>query len=68
MCNGIDVFRIFDAMNDVRNLQTAIGAAVKVGAHAQGTLSFTESPVHTLDTWLEMAKETRRHGRTFIMY
>ena len=60
--NGIDVFRIFDAMNDTRNLETAIKAAVKVGAHAQGTLSFTESPVHTLDTWLDMAKKLEDMG------
>lgn len=60
--NGVDVFRIFDAMNDVRNLQTAIKAAVKVGAHAQGTLSFTESPVHTLQGWLDMAKKLEDMG------
>lgn len=60
--NGIDVFRIFDAMNDVRNLQTAIKAAVKVGAHAQATLSFTESPVHTLEGWLDMAKKLEDLG------
>lgn len=60
--NGIDVFRIFDAMNDVRNLQTAIKAAVKVGAHAQGTLSYTESPVHTLEGWLTMAKQLEDMG------
>ncbi len=50
--NGMDVFRIFDAMNDVRNFQTAVKAAVDVGAHAQGTLSYTTSPVHNADTWL----------------
>jgi len=55
--NGVDVFRIFDAMNDIRNLQTAIKAAVKVGAHAQGTISYTVSPVHTMDTWLDLAKQ-----------
>jgi len=60
--NGIDVFRIFDAMNDVRNLQTAIKSAVKVGAHAQGTLSYTESPVHTLEGWLTMAKQLEDMG------
>ena len=60
--NGIDVFRIFDAMNDVRNLQTSIKAAVKVGAHAQGTLSYTESPVHSLDGWLTMAKKIEDMG------
>jgi oxaloacetate decarboxylase alpha subunit len=60
--NGVDVFRIFDAMNDVRNLETSIKAAVKVGAHAQGTLSYTESPVHTLDGWLTMAKQLEDMG------
>ena len=60
--NGVDVFRIFDAMNDVRNLQTSIKAAVKVGAHAQGTLSYTESPVHTLEGWLTMAKQLEDMG------
>ena len=60
--NGIDVFRIFDAMNDVRNLQTAIKSAVKIGAHAQGTLSYTESPVHTLEGWLTMAKQIEDMG------
>ena len=60
--NGVDVFRIFDAMNDVRNLQTSIRAAVKVGAHAQGTLSYTESPVHNLQGWLTMAKQIEDMG------
>ncbi|MEW6998178.1 sodium-extruding oxaloacetate decarboxylase subunit alpha [Colwelliaceae bacterium BS250] len=60
--NGIDVFRIFDAMNDIRNLETSIKAAVKVGAHAQGTLSYTESPVHTLQGWLTMAKQLEDMG------
>ncbi len=60
--NGVDVFRIFDAMNDVRNLETSIKAAVKVGAHAQGTLSYTESPVHTLQGWLTMAKKIEDMG------
>ena len=60
--NGVDVFRIFDAMNDVRNLETSIRAAIKVGAHAQGTLSYTESPVHTLEGWLTMAKQLEDMG------
>ncbi|AXV64559.1 MULTISPECIES: sodium-extruding oxaloacetate decarboxylase subunit alpha [Pseudoalteromonas] len=60
--NGVDVFRIFDAMNDVRNLETAIKAAVKVGAHAQGTISYTVSPVHTLDMWLKLAKQLEELG------
>lgn len=60
--NGVDVFRIFDAMNDVRNLETAIKAAVRVGAHAQGTISYTVSPVHTLDIWLKLAKQLEELG------
>lgn len=60
--NGVDVFRIFDAMNDVRNLETAIAAAVDVGAHAQGTISYTVSPVHSLDTWLTMAAKLQEMG------
>ncbi|WP_289032103.1 sodium-extruding oxaloacetate decarboxylase subunit alpha [uncultured Paraglaciecola sp.] len=60
--NGVDVFRIFDAMNDIRNLQTAIKATLKQGAHAQGTMSYTVSPVHTLQTWLDMANELQDLG------
>lgn len=60
--NGVDVFRIFDAMNDVRNLETAIKAAIKVGAHAQGTISYTVSPVHTLEMWLDQAKKLEAMG------
>jgi len=60
--NGVDVFRIFDAMNDIRNLETAVKAAVDVGAHAQGTLSYTVSPVHNLQMWLDMAKQLEDMG------
>jgi oxaloacetate decarboxylase (Na+ extruding) subunit alpha len=60
--NGVDVFRIFDAMNDVRNLQTAIKAAIKVGAHAQGTISYTVSPVHSMGLWLTMASQLEDMG------
>lgn len=60
--NGVDVFRIFDAMNDVRNLQTAVKAAIQVGAHAQGTISYTVSPVHTLSMWIDMAKQLEDMG------
>lgn len=60
--NGVDVFRIFDAMNDMRNLQTAIKAAIKVGAHAQGTISYTVSPVHSLPLWIDMAKQLEDLG------
>ncbi len=54
--NGMDVFRIFDAMNDLRNFQTAVAATLKVGKHAQGAMSYTVSPVHDLQYWLDMAK------------
>ncbi|ABU72436.1 sodium-extruding oxaloacetate decarboxylase subunit alpha [Vibrio campbellii] len=60
--NGMDVFRIFDAMNDVRNFQKAVKAAVDVGAHAQGTLSYTTSPVHNTDTWVDLAKHLEDLG------
>jgi len=60
--NGVDVFRIFDAMNDVRNLQTAVKSAIAVGAHAQGTISYTVSPVHSLSLWLDMAKQIEDMG------
>ncbi|USD41576.1 sodium-extruding oxaloacetate decarboxylase subunit alpha [Vibrio sp. SCSIO 43135] len=60
--NGMDVFRIFDAMNDVRNFQKAVKAAVDVGAHAQGTLSYTTSPVHNSDTWVDLAKRLEDLG------
>ena len=55
--NGIDVFRIFDAMNDVRNLATAIKAVKKVGKHAQGTICYTTSPVHTTEAFVAQAHE-----------
>jgi oxaloacetate decarboxylase alpha subunit len=60
--NGVDVFRIFDAMNDLRNLETAVKATLKVGKHAQGTMSYTVSPVHNLDYWLDMCKSMEDMG------
>ena len=60
--NGMDVFRIFDAMNDIRNLETAVKAALNVGKHAQGTISYTVSPVHTLDMWIDMGKRLEDMG------
>lgn len=60
--NGMDVFRIFDAMNDVRNFQKAVKATIDVGAHAQGTLSYTTSPVHNADTWVDLAKRLEDLG------
>ncbi len=59
---GIDVFRIFDAMNDLRNLETAVKAALKTGKHAQGTISYTISPVHNMDTWVDMGKRIEDMG------
>ena len=60
--SGVDVFIIFDAMNDIRNLKTAIKATIDSGAHAQGTISYTVSPVHNLKLWLEMAKQLEDLG------
>ncbi|HSX86476.1 MAG TPA: sodium-extruding oxaloacetate decarboxylase subunit alpha, partial [Pseudomonas sp.] len=60
--NGVDVFRVFDAMNDPRNLQTALKAVKQVGKHAQGTISYTTSPVHTLDMWVDLAKQIEDMG------
>ncbi len=60
--NGIDVFRIFDAMNDVRNLETAIRAVKKTGKHAQGTIAYTTSPVHTVELFVEQARAMRDMG------
>ncbi|KGE05155.1 sodium-extruding oxaloacetate decarboxylase subunit alpha [Pseudohaliea rubra] len=64
--NGVDVFRVFDAMNDFRNLDTALKAVKAVGKHAQGTLSYTLSPVHTLDTWLDLARQIEDAGADSI--
>ena len=60
--NGVDVFRVFDAMNDPRNLERAIKAVRQVGGHAQGTISYTVSPVHTLDSWVDLAKTIAAMG------
>ena len=60
--NGVDVFRVFDAMNDPRNLETALKAVKQVGKHAQGTISYTTSPVHTLEMWVDLAKQIEDMG------
>ncbi|MCZ0945493.1 MAG: sodium-extruding oxaloacetate decarboxylase subunit alpha [Gammaproteobacteria bacterium] len=60
--NGVDVFRIFDAMNDMRNLERAIGAVRKVGRHAQGTIAYTLSPVHTIALWVERGQRIEAMG------
>ncbi len=64
--NGVDVFRVFDAMNDPRNLETAIKAVRKAGKHAQGTISYTLSPVHNIDLWVEMSKNIESMGADSI--
>ncbi|GBL57660.1 pyruvate carboxylase subunit B [Pseudomonas citronellolis] len=60
--NGIDVFRIFDAMNDVRNLRVSIEAVKAAGKHAQGTICYTTSPVHTIDAFVAQAKAMAAMG------
>ncbi|WNJ94373.1 sodium-extruding oxaloacetate decarboxylase subunit alpha [Vibrio ruber] len=60
--NGMDVFRIFDAMNDVRNFEKAVQSTINVGAHAQGTLSYTTSPVHNIEMWVDLAKRLEDLG------
>ena len=64
--NGIDVFRVFDAMNDMRNLETALRAVKQVGKHAQGTISYTVSPVHTLELWIDQARQIEDAGADSI--
>ncbi|GAA0783595.1 sodium-extruding oxaloacetate decarboxylase subunit alpha [Marinobacterium sediminicola] len=64
--NGIDVFRVFDALNDLRNLETAIKAVKKAGKHAQGTISYTTSPVHTIDLFVEQARALHQMGADSI--
>lgn len=60
--NGVDVFRVFDAMNDPRNLEVAIKAVLEQDRHAQGTISYTISPVHTLDMWVKLARQIADMG------
>lgn len=60
--NGMSVFRVFDAMNDPRNMKQALQAVKRNGGHAQGTLSYTTSPVHTLETWLDLTEKLLEIG------
>ncbi|MEG9533726.1 sodium-extruding oxaloacetate decarboxylase subunit alpha [Mannheimia indoligenes] len=62
VANGMSVFRVFDALNDPRNMQAALQAVKKHGGHAQGTLSYTTSPVHTLETWLDVTEQLLEIG------
>ena len=64
--NGVDVFRVFDAMNDMRNLEVALSAVKQVGKHAQGTISYTLSPVHNIETWVEQGKRIEDMGADSI--
>jgi len=59
---GIDIFRIFDALNDIRNMETAIRAVKKAGGHAQGAVVYTISPIHTLESYVDMAKKLEEMG------
>ena len=64
--NGIDIIRIFDALNDVNNLKVAMEATIKAGAIASGTISYTTSPVHTRDNYVKMVKELKEMGASTI--
>jgi oxaloacetate decarboxylase alpha subunit len=64
--NGVDVFRVFDAMNDARNLATAITAVKETGKHAQGTISYTLSALHNVDYWVDLAKKIEDQGADSI--
>ena len=62
VANGMDIFRVFDALNDPRNMKAALQAVRKFGGHAQGTLSYTTSPVHTMQTWLDTTEQLLEIG------
>ncbi|MBQ6895557.1 MAG: oxaloacetate decarboxylase subunit alpha, partial [Clostridia bacterium] len=66
IANGIDIIRIFDALNDVRNLQTAINATKKEGGHVQAAISYTISPVHNIEFFVNLAKEYENCGADSI--
>jgi len=60
--NGIDIIRIFDALNDVRNIEVAVDETLKCGAHASGTICYTISPIHNLDNYVKLAKQIEALG------
>ena len=60
--NGIDIIRIFDALNDIRNIEVAVDETIKNGAHASGTISYTTSPVHSLENYVKLAKDMENMG------
>lgn len=62
VANGIDIIRIFDALNDLRNMEVSVDEAIKCGAHVQGALCYTTSPIHTLDNFVELARGLEKMG------
>ncbi|MFN7938945.1 MAG: methylmalonyl-CoA carboxytransferase subunit 5S [Bryobacteraceae bacterium] len=60
--NGMDVFRVFDALNDIRNIRRALTAVLRTGKHAQGTICYTVSPLHTVDEFVDMAEQLMELG------
>jgi pyruvate/oxaloacetate carboxyltransferase len=60
--HGMDIFRVFDALNDMRNIETAVKAVKAAGKHAQGVMCYTTSPVHTIETFLKMGEEIEAMG------
>ena len=60
--NGIDIIRIFDALNDLRNIEVAVDEAIKAGAHVQGTLCYTTSPIHNLDMFVQLSRDLEKMG------
>ena len=60
--NGVDVFRVFDALNDPRNMETALKAVIECDGHAQGTISYTTSPAHNLQTWVDLSLKLQDFG------
>ncbi len=66
IANGIDIIRIFDALNDIRNLRTAINATIKEKGHVQAAISYTISPVHTNESFIDLAKQLEDMGASSI--
>lgn len=64
--NGVDVFRVFDAMNDMRNIEVALKAVKSLGRHAQGTIAYTLSPVHDIETWVDQGRRIEDMGADSI--
>ena len=60
--NGIDIIRIFDALNDFRNLEVAVNETLACGGHAQGCIVYTNSPIHSLEKYVELGKDLAKKG------